>query len=518
MDDAKKNRAWGIGLCYAVFFALGLWLLFYHLDNHLLWGDEAETAVLAKNVLQYGVPQTYDGTNYLVLHGTMDETPGHIWIWSPWMQNYLAATSFMLFGPTTWAARAPFAFLGWCSLLLLALTTWEIYRSHWVALGSLALLGTSEAFLLHARQCRYYSISMFAEILLVYGAYELLSGRRRGIGLASAALVLQFYSNYIIAVANMPALFCLAWMLRKQEREAIWRVAWVLGIFAVAILPWLLFAHPWTQRSAMGNENYFDKALGYLEKIYFLFLPLIFLLLPLLGFFSKGGNQTISEPAKRWECFLLFLLPLYLAVILLAPGFYLRYQMPLLPLLCLLAAAWVARYVKWRALAVALIAVQVFSNTFSIVSGFPFRQGRAWRFPVVDYVSGIRAPYRDQFADVLDFFKTHAHPGERVLSLDPEFPLIFYTGLGVIDGRLVLPSRGMLPDWVLPVSASGDVIQAPADLPPDLKPHYTLITIPVHESSVFGSIPDPDVYAYRTATTLGPFPIYRLNSDTNEVK
>ena len=110
----------GAVIGYTVLFAVAFWLLFYHLDSHLLWGDEAETAVLAKNVVQFGVPRTFDGTNYILLHGTVDETPGHIWIWSPWMQNYLAASSFILFGPTTWAARAPFAFIGWCSVLLLA--------------------------------------------------------------------------------------------------------------------------------------------------------------------------------------------------------------------------------------------------------------------------------------------------------------------------------------------------------------------------------------------------------------
>ena len=36
-------------------------LLFYQLDNRLLWGDEAETALLAKNVLRFGIPKTTDG-------------------------------------------------------------------------------------------------------------------------------------------------------------------------------------------------------------------------------------------------------------------------------------------------------------------------------------------------------------------------------------------------------------------------------------------------------------------------
>jgi 4-amino-4-deoxy-L-arabinose transferase-like glycosyltransferase len=514
MDESKPSKKFGIVVGYVLLFAAAFWLLFYHLDNHLLWGDEAETAVLAKNVVQFGVPRTYDGTNYLILHGNVDETPGHVWIWSPWMQNYLAASSFMLFGPTTWAARAPFALIGWCSLPLLALAAWRIYRSHWVTLASVALLAASEIFLLHARQCRYYSISVFAEILFVYGACELLAARRRGVWLAALALVLQFYSNYIIAAANLPALICLAWILRRQGHAAILRVALVFGVFIAAVLPWLAYAHPWGQGNAMGHENYFGKAFGYLLQIHFLFVPLCFLLLPLLRFFSKGRGVKLPDVAKQWEYFLLFLMAGYFVVILLAPGFYLRYQLPLLPLLCLLAAAWALRYIRWRALAVALIIVQVASNALSIASGFPFRHGRVLRFPVVEYVSGISAPYTNRLADIVDFFETHAQPGQRVLSFDPEFPLIFYTGLGVIDGRIMEPPSE-LPDWVLPVSASGDVTREPAALP-ELQPRYTLITIFVHDSSMFNSIPEPDVYQFHTMAARVPFQIYQLNANTNE--
>jgi hypothetical protein len=387
-----------------------------------------------------------------------------------------------------------------------------------VALASVALLGVSEVFLLHARQCRYYSVSVFAEILFVYGAYELLSSRRRGVWLTALALALQFYSNYIIAAASLPALICLAWMLRRQGRAAILSMVFVFGVFITAVLPWLVYAHPWGQSNAMGHENYFAKAFDYLAQIHFLFMPLCFLLLPLLEFFSKAREVTLPDVAKQWEGFLLFLMPAYFCVILLAPGFYLRYQLPLLPLLCLLAAAWVLRYVRWRALAVALIVAQLASNAISIASGFPFRHGRELRFPVTEYVSGIAAPYSNRLSDVLDFFKTHAHPGQRVLSFDPEFPLIFYTGLGVIDGRIMAPPPGELPDWILPASVSGDVTRESMALPDFLKPHYTLITISVHDSTMFDSIPEPDVYQYHTTSALVPFQIYQLNTNTPETK
>jgi 4-amino-4-deoxy-L-arabinose transferase-like glycosyltransferase len=244
MGDSRTAGKILIGGVYGLILAFAFFLLFYHLDNHLLWGDESETAMLAKNVMQFGVPRTFDGTNYILLHGRRDENRAHIWIWSPWMQDYIAAGSFALFGQTTWAARAPFALVGWCCLVALALVAHEIYRSHWVTLASVVLLGTSEVFLLHARQCRYYPISVFGEILLVYGIYQLFNQKRRGIWLAAFALVLQFYSNYIFTAANLPALFVLAWMLRKQGRRAALRVAAVAGIVLVAALPWLVYARP----------------------------------------------------------------------------------------------------------------------------------------------------------------------------------------------------------------------------------------------------------------------------------
>ncbi|MGA2179978.1 MAG: glycosyltransferase family 39 protein [Verrucomicrobiota bacterium] len=512
MGDSQTARKFSIAGCYVAFLAFACFLLFYHLDNHLLWGDEGETAVLAKNVAQFGVPRTFDGTNYILLHGRRDETRDHVWIWSPWLQEYLAASAFIVLGPTTWAARAPFALIGWCSLVALALIAYKIYRSHWVALASAVLLGTSEVFLLHARQCRYYSISVFAEILLVYGIHQLLAQNRRGIWLAALALVLQFYSNYIMVVANLPGLLVLAWMLRKQGKSAVLGVSAVPGILFVAALPWLVYAHPWGQTSVAGGENYFRKAWEYLMEFHFHFIPLCFLLLPLLGFIPACRDRPTTGPEvpRRWERLLLLWLPLYFVTIVITPGFYLRYLLPLLPVACLLAAAWIFRHVKWRALAALVVAVLALSNAFSLVTACPFREAHTLRFPLVEYGEGLAAPYTDRFADVLDFFKSQAHPGEKVLTFDPDFPLMFYTQLVVIDGHIMGPPEGQLPDWILPNSASGVVAQESVALPEFLRPHYEMITIPVHDSVQAGSVPEPDIYQYRSVPARVPFTIYKL--------
>jgi hypothetical protein len=331
-------------------------------------------------------------------------------------------------------------------------------------------------------------------------------------------LILQFYSNYIIMAANLPVLFVLAWMLRRQGKPAVLRVVAVLVILMVAALPWLVYAHPWGQASAVGEGNYFGKAWWYLVEFHFHFIPLWFLLLPLFGLILAGRDRPTAGPevSLPWERLLLLLPPSYFAVILVAPGFYLRYLLPLLPVVCLLAAAWIFRYVKWRALAVLLVVVQSASNVFSIVTAYPFKGTHALRFPLAEYVQGIAVPYADRFTDVVDFFRREAHPRDIIMSFDPEFPLRFYTRLAVIDGVLMAPPKGHLPEWILPGSASGVVAQDAVALPDFLKPYYEEITIPVHDSIKADSIPEPDIYQYQSVQSRAPFIIYKLKAGTND--
>jgi hypothetical protein len=115
--------------------------------------------------------------------------------------------------------------------------------------------------------------------------------------------------------------------------------------------------------------------------------------------------------------------------------------------------------------------------------------------------------YADRFTDVRDFFSREAHAGQTVWTPDPEFPLIFYTGLKIIDGRLRAPEG--LPDWILPRSASGLVDQNPLAVPDSVKPHYDSIFIQVHDSDRLDNLPEPDCYQYHSTQKLTDFLIYR---------
>ena len=501
------------GSIYVLVFAIILFLLFFRLDGRLLWGDEAETAVLARNVLTFGFPRTIDGLNHITLYGaSVDGNADHVWIWSPWLQQYVAAASYLIFGATTWASRAPFALIAWLSVVLLAGLTHKIYRSHWITLSTVLLLGSSELFLLHARQARYYSVSVFAEVVVIGGIYLALRRSQWSVAWLAAALTIQFYSNYVVALANVPALFVVAWVLYRGKGRPALFVPTSLALAALFALPWVVYAQPWQQAGVIGGENPATKLWAYVREFNFHFVPFAFCLLPIAGWIvalRRPRPETV-DPIRTFERHLLLLFPLYLVVILFAPAWFLRYLLPLLPVACMLVSAWVFRYVKWRAAAAALILVQCSSNVIGIATGPAFGGGHELRSPLIDFVGSITQPYYDRFTAVLTYLNKEASPGQTLLVLDPEFPLIFYTRLRIIDGRVnhTALADGSGPDWVLAESASG-VGELRIRLPPEILQHYETISIDVPNSPRGGGMPEPDTYEYRTAEYLVGFTVYR---------
>lgn len=67
-------------------------------------------------------------------------------------------------------------------------------------------------------------------MLFIWAAFGLLSGNpRRACGLA-VALILQFYANYILAVANAPILAVIAWKLWRQDKRSLLPLALAVGV------------------------------------------------------------------------------------------------------------------------------------------------------------------------------------------------------------------------------------------------------------------------------------------------
>src|SRR5437867_1953071 len=156
---------WAIGLVAAV-------LLFGSLAERSLWQDEAETALLAKNILSFGKPVAFDGRNVVSQEAGKEFGPDRLWRWSPWLQYGIAALSIGLLGPTTLAARLPFAILGLLCVPLVYLVARRLFASVAIARLSALFLALSVPFILHARQARWYAlidVSLLGLLLSVAG-------------------------------------------------------------------------------------------------------------------------------------------------------------------------------------------------------------------------------------------------------------------------------------------------------------------------------------------------------------
>jgi hypothetical protein len=328
----------------------------------------------------------------------------------------------------------------------------------------------------------------------------------------------------------------LAWTVFRRNKREVLPMVFAGALFAMAALPWLLYAQPWHQKGALGPEHHLAKILLYFREFHFHFLPWIFVLLPIGAGASprwksrrKDSNQAVETTAasqqkqspaetaqaftgvlRQFEWHLILLIPIFMVVISVAPGRFTRYQLPLAPIACVLMAAWTIRHVRWPAAAIGLLVVACTSSFLAFVSGYPFRgEEHTLRWTLPRFSVGITKPYTDRFADVVAFFNQEAKPGDEAFVFDPEFPLIFYTRLRIVDGRLLAGLPDRMPEWMLPESPSGVAEQVPGPLPDLLRPYYDAVRIPVHNSTRRGSIPDPDNYEYRTPETMSTFGVFR---------
>ncbi len=519
-------------LSYAAVLVLAAFLLFYDLGNRLLWDDEALTADLAINIQKYGLPRTFDGKNHLIFLGPAVDTNGkQVWTWSPWLAEYLTAGSFSLFGKSTATARLPFALAGFFSVILLFALTYRVFNSHGISLLAGFLFTVNELFILHARQCRYYALIVFAEIWFMYGIYYLLKGsRRRGIIHAALAMAVQFYSNYMVLQGNVIALLLFAFYKKKSDSAFFNHAILSLGVVFALAAPWVIYADLWHKASYISSRNIVYEMFYYLLEMNFFMLPFAVVLIPLFVRLFPHSNDNsakkLSGPQRDFIKFLILLIPFNLLFSSLTPWYYLRYIIPLIPVSMILVPLIITRYVKNVAAAALIVILLSMSNYISYytlypvagiktyISGmFPVAKYHEPRLPLVDLIKETVTPYTDRLKDVAAYLNANVRDNETVLVTASEFSLIFYTNIRYADPLAPGGVQG-LPDWIIPESASGlierlNAKHMPHALPENIKDLYKPHTIVIHNTQRGGSLPEPDVRERFTSEALTTMDIYR---------
>jgi hypothetical protein len=214
-----------------------------------LWEDEGDTAALASNILKFGVPKAWDGAAFLDCdHGTRLNRD-LVMVTHPWVQYYLTAASFLIFGQNTFAARFPFALAGWLSILVVYFFLWRSIGSRLTAFSAAALLVLSVQFLLYARQCRYCALNMLLICWLFWSFFRMKSTRDCVPFIIAAVLL---FHTHPYGIAPVVALGGLSFIYRPfvTQRRWIWFAA---PAIALLTLPWLALSSFSSSGSALNT-------------------------------------------------------------------------------------------------------------------------------------------------------------------------------------------------------------------------------------------------------------------------
>jgi 4-amino-4-deoxy-L-arabinose transferase-like glycosyltransferase len=433
--------------------ALGAALLLWNLGGRCLWQDEAETALLGRNILQYGKPLAFDGINYVSQEASHEFGPDHVWRWSPWVQFYLAAGGLKTFGETTLGARLPFAILAIFVVPLTYLLARRAYESILVARFAALAQATAVWFLLHARQSRWHAPAYVLACVVLLAVFEVerrasspVEGDRRGrlslhVALLAVAGAALFYTNYFVAICFLVAI-AIASPLLARDRAFFLRLGIGLAGAALLSLPGVIFFNV-LGKTGGGQSSAWTQFWIYVVQFFTFLAPL-----PLVAV------AAIADGARPVTRFLLGLSVATCVMLALAPWTMFRYLTILYPVASLLAGLALAWLVRRNAIA-GWIAAALFVWT-SILHQLPLaymqvdgsKQADARFSPLAAYLGEVIAPPGDTECRLAGYLRANAHPGETVLATYGDLPLQFYTRMHVAGGMQGQPLPAA-PDWLI---------------------------------------------------------------------
>jgi 4-amino-4-deoxy-L-arabinose transferase-like glycosyltransferase len=408
------------------------------LDHTPFWDDEADVAIVTRNLLKSGRLTGWDGRNLLAYHngGLLDENlrprdaPLHYFITAP---------AFALFGESTWSARFPFVLAGLLALGTLAVLVRRDFGTDsalWVY--ATAAMGLSLVFILNVRQCRYYSASLLCS-LLAFLCYRRCLATRRAIDfiMIAVASVGMFYSNFLLCAVFLlsTAAVHLAFHGRAFERRDWAKIGLSVVIFLSATLPYALRYRIWVR-----PDMFYDTAQGVHRAALFWWnlqdlneialLPwavvagLVFVLL------CRYRRTSHARVALEYGVLILSY-TLFLAVFSPRPPISgmihtVRYLIPILPFTAALVAV-LAMFIHQRSrlMAPALLAIAVICNVFSIT---PWKREFRWLLPA--YIHELAHPYPTCYSAVVEYLGDNAKQDETVFTWPTytNYPIMFYLG------------------------------------------------------------------------------------------
>lgn len=435
-------------------FLCACFLLLFNLDNQYLWQDEAETALLGVNILRFGLPIAYDGHMLISQEWGREFGSDYLWRWTPWLDKYLAALSIYLFGKNTFAARLPFALLGILNVLLTFILARFIFRSRNIGLISAALLVFSVPFLLFTRQCRYYSIMIFATLLTIYYFFSLIRKQKYAvIGFVISTTIL-FHSNYSSFFSTIICLF-IGLLICYANLENFRKVGIACALTLAINFPFMIFFQILKKSKDIERlYSYKNNLIYYLESIHHFLFP--FLLLGVFILFLFIEKKFYSKWKKENGRNFLFVSSFCLCYILLIaylPWHFFRYIINLIPLFIILTASMIYAIIhtrkKWVLGTLLLVAAIHFYHPIGLWPRRHHYLNEKCNNLFSKYLYEITHDYNGPLETTITYLQNNAKNKNTVFVSYGDLVVKFYTDLDIFGGQSGIDLSGIEPpDWI----------------------------------------------------------------------
>ena len=537
----------------------GLVLLLTNLGNIYLWQDEAETALLSQRLGTYGLPLAFDGRN-LIRQAPMDiqYTADYVWVYHPWLPFYWTALSFKLLGPTTFAARLPYALAGLGTVLLLYYSVRRHFRDQRLATLSSTLLLLCIPFLLHARQCKYFPFAALFTVAALDAYLRLLRPQHA----AESRLALPYFilAGFFLFQSNFGAFLPLFAALglhflltpkslaekRRETRSAgygrvaptrpswslIKRMALAVAAVGLFVAPWAVYLQTWARgRFVFDIYRFAGHLVHYVVYITGWVLPWPLLLFFAYLYWIRRKNSGLDR--ERVSTLNLYILVTIITLLFLSATFiwmYFSYIVQLVPLLTVILALTILRIAdRSRVLGYALLVLLVATNVLHVFPyALPLARSFKWaslaprrylaetdeliatagrlRSSLVDYAYELTHDYDGPDEGIVLYLREHAAPGDVVLTNYGELPVAFYTGLHIAGGLGTFRLEEVTsPEWIInrPDGPYSDELARIIS-----EGHYTAITISYPEI-LWGNRPVPEYHKFATVHDVPDVVIHR---------
>ncbi len=446
--------------------------IFTGLDDSVLQVDEGADTFVSTTILKHGLPMHSDGLNHTMPYADIFDG---VFVYRTWVPYYLQSISLYFLGNNTFAARLPFAIVGFFSIWCLYHLAIRLTQEKCTAIFAATFLATCVPALLYFRTSRYIAIPILLTPILLSFYINIFENKKWNPIPFTFTSIIFFHTMYVEFAGLIIGMLVHLFIYRKEVvPENLKRIKIPAAVTALLCLPWLLFIPALSKRIAefyTSTSPYIDtSSLGYLKH--------------LVGFLFQINNYIFPLILLP----LIFLLPLKklsrpISLLVICSFFiFLTASLHSIPLLQYIAASIPILFILLGWLNVHLFKNSIFQQsifaTFLIFSNFihvgplvpikqllqspqheaqpslylqgvyqTFLREVKFKFNYFQYWGELANPYRGPLNKIVAFFETHGKKGETCYIDNEVESLSFYTGFKMIHNSEL--SNKSIPDWIV---------------------------------------------------------------------